>query len=159
MRTVVGLGLVVVMAVSAWLLLHRQHGLPLLERPVPQAVLKDTPKETFFTLIAAYCRKHPGASDAASCAMCSAETCPDCGFGPERTALVGGCNPSGWDCAASFLFAPNTGGSCVFGTASDTCRCPQAGAPAHNGAAGARRFAGLSHVPVPAAPFSPRIAP
>ncbi|MBR1219484.1 hypothetical protein JQ557_15880 [Bradyrhizobium sp. U87765 SZCCT0131] len=159
-RTLVRLGVVIAIAAIAfggWWLVHRPQAVALMQRPVSAAILKDTTRDTFFAMIAAYCHKHPSATDTASCAICSPETCPDCGFGPERSALVSDCNPSSWDCAASFVFAPFTGGSCQFGTTSGTCRCPQS-APLQRGAGTLQRFAALPP-PAAAGPFSPRVMP
>jgi hypothetical protein len=117
----IGLSLLVVAAgVYIWASQTRRSAL----LPEPSAaVLQGKSKDEFIQIIAAYCRKHLDAHDMASCVACDDDTCPDCGFGSDRLKLVSGCNTGNWDCAASVIFPPATGGSCAFAP-SGPCQCP-----------------------------------
>jgi hypothetical protein len=147
--------LAAVVAVAAlWSLQDKRQAEPP-KREASAAILKSAaPKETFFEMIAAYCKAHPDPSDLGSCAMCSSETCPTCGFGPERSALVSQCNPGGWDCAGSLLFAPATGGSCAFAP-NGACQCPVGGTKKSE-TDSMKRLAALLRPAAPVAPMSVR---
>jgi hypothetical protein len=88
-----------------------------------KATARGMSRDGFFDHIAAYCKQHPDLSDIGSCVACARETCPTCGFGPERSEILRTCNPNGWDCAASGVFAPATGGSCGL-QPYGPCPCP-----------------------------------
>ncbi|WP_315831192.1 hypothetical protein [Bradyrhizobium prioriisuperbiae] len=153
-KRIVVLVLAAVIAVAAlWATQHKQLPSPP-KREVSAAILKSASKETFFEMIAAYCKAHPDPSDLGSCAMCSSETCPTCGFGPERAVLVHQCNPGNWDCAGSLLFAPATGGSCAFAP-NGGCQCPVGGVKKSE-ADSAKRLAALLRPAAPVAPLSLR---
>jgi hypothetical protein len=157
-RKAVVLGLLAVFIIVAGGYLffpHSQPALPPMQPPSHPALLGKSP-ETFFTLMAEYCKQHPDPQDTGSCAMCSQETCPGCGFVPERSQMVAACNPNSWDCAASLLFAPATGGSCAFAP-TGPCQCPVGGPLKKSGTENGRRLAAL--VRQAPAPFSPRLAP
>lgn len=140
---------------ALWVTQHKQQPGPP-KREVSAAILKSTSKDAFFEMIAAYCKAHPDPSDLGSCAMCSSETCPTCGFGPERAELVSQCNPGNWDCAGSLLFAPGTGGSCAF-VPNGLCQCPVGGVRKSQ-TNGTGRLAALLRPASVAAPFSARQA-
>jgi len=61
--------------------------------------------DSFFQIVQQTCQH----SEFAQCTCCS----------PATTTP---CNPSGWDCCASVVFAPSTGGSCSFAP-SGPCQC------------------------------------
>ena len=144
-----------VVAVGGYMAAQNQKTKPAPLGVEPSATtLHGQSRDAFFDIIAAYCRAHRDPRDMGSCVACASETCPDCGFGPERSALLRGCNPNGWDCAASGVFAPATGGSCAFGR--NGCNCP-VGASMN----APERATALANLMRPAKPalFTPRPAP
>ncbi len=156
-RRIVVLALAAIVAVAAlWATQHNRQVVPE-KRTVSAAILRGASTVTFFEMIAAYCKAHPDPSDLGSCAMCSSETCPTCGFGPERAQLVSQCNPASWDCAGSLLFAPGTGGSCAFAP-NGSCQCPVGGVKKSQ-TDSMRRLAALIRPATPVAPFSMRQSP
>jgi hypothetical protein len=65
------------------------------------------------------------------------QRCAACPNLPGNDARL--CNPGGWDCAGSTIFAPGTGSSCGFASiGAGTCHCPMIGEGGEVVPAGAR---------------------